>query len=112
MANNVNRNKCLNIIFKYGIEYNESNIEEIEKEIEKKDYYVYLNICDLTDSARIIKVTNKWFIVKFDLEENEKLAKDLNDLFFIKGIEQRRVQKKKKKKNRAWLCDRKLIFYL
>ena len=65
----------------------------------------------MTDSARIIKVTNKWFIVKFDLEENEKLAKDLNDLFFIKGIEQRRVQKKKKK-HRAWLCDRKLIFYL
>ena len=65
----------------------------------------------MTDSARIIEVTNKWFIVEFELEENEKLAKDLNDLFFIKGIEQRRVQKKKKK-NRAWLCDRKLIFYL
>ena len=66
----------------------------------------------MTDRARIIEVTNKWFIVEFDLEENEKLAKDLNDLFFIKGIEQRRVQKKKKKKNIAWLCDRKLIFYL
>ena len=37
MAFNVNRNKCLNIIYKYGIEYNKSNIEEIEKEIEKKD---------------------------------------------------------------------------
>ena len=36
MANNVNRNKCLNIIYQYGIEYNKSNIEEIEKEIEKK----------------------------------------------------------------------------
>ena len=65
----------------------------------------------MTDRARIIEVTNKWFIVEFDLEENEKLAKDLNDLFFIKGIEQRRVQKKTKK-HRAWLCDRKLIFYL
>ena len=52
----------------------------------------------MTERARIIEVTNKWFIVEFDLEENEKLAKDLNDLFFIKGIEQRRVQKKKKKK--------------
>ena len=50
----------------------------------------------MTDSARIIEVTNKWFIVEFELEENEKLAKDLNDLFFIKGIEQRRVQKKTK----------------
>ena len=86
MANNVNRNKCLNIIYKYGIEYYKSNIEEIEKEIEKKDYYVYLKICDLIDSARIIEVTNKWFIVKFDLEENKKLAKDLNNLFFIKRI--------------------------
>ena len=36
MANNVNRNKCLNISYKYGIEYNESNIEEIKKEIKKK----------------------------------------------------------------------------
>ena len=51
----------------------------------------------MTDSARIIEVTNKWFIVEFELEENEKLAKDLNDLFFIKGIEWRRVQKKTKK---------------
>ena len=84
MANNVHRNKCLNIIYKYGSEYNESNIEEIEKEIEKKDYYVYLKICDLIDSARIIEVTNEWFIVEFDIEENEKLAKDLNNLFFIK----------------------------
>ena len=95
MANNVNRNKCLNIIYKYGIEYNESNIEEIKKEIEKKDYYVYLKICDLTDSARIIEVTSKCFIVEFDLEENEKLAKDLDNLFFIKRIVQRTVQKKR-----------------
>ena len=35
-------------------------------------------------------------IVEFDLEENEKLAKDLNNLFFIKRIGQRRVKKKKK----------------
>ena len=41
MPNNVNRNECLNIIYKFGTEYNESNIEEIEKEIEKKDYYVF-----------------------------------------------------------------------
>ena len=61
----------------------------------KKDYYVYLKICDLIDSARIIEVTNKWFIVKFDLEEDKKLTKDLNNLFFIKRIWQRRVQKKK-----------------
>ena len=36
MANNVNRNKWLSIIYKYGIEYNKSNIEEIKKGIEKK----------------------------------------------------------------------------
>ena len=108
MPNNVNRSKCLNIICKYSIEYNESNIEEIKKQIEKKDYQVYLKICDLVDSTRIIEVTNKWFIVKFDLEENEKLAKDLNNLFFIKRLGERRV----KKKNRTWLCDGKLICYL
>ena len=81
MANNVNRNKWLSIIYKYGIEYNESNIEEIKKEIEKKDNYVYLKICDLTDSTRIVEVTNKWFIVEFDLEENKELVKDLNNFF-------------------------------
>ena len=42
----------------------------------KKKIIVYLKICDLIDSARIIEVTNKWFIVKFDLEENKKLVKD------------------------------------
>ena len=82
MANNVNRNKCLNIIYQYGIEYNKSNIEEIEKEIEKKDYYVYFKICDLIDNTRIIELTNKWFTVEFDLKENKKLAKDLNNFFF------------------------------
>ena len=82
MANNVNRNKCLNIIYQYGIEYNKSNIEEIEKEIEKKDY-VYFKICDLNDSTRIIELTNKWFIVEFDLKEKKKLAKDLNNLLFF-----------------------------
>ena len=40
MANNVNRDKCLNITCKYGIEYNESNIEEIEK----KDYCLFKNL--------------------------------------------------------------------
>ena len=108
MAHNVNRNKCLNIIYKYGIEYNESNNEEINKEIKKKDYYVSLKISDLIDSVRIIKVTNKWFILEFNLEENKKLVKDLNNLFAIKQIGQRRVRKK----NRTWLCDGKLICYL
>ena len=44
MANNVNRNKCLNIIYKYGIEYNELNIEEIEKEIEKRLLCLFKNL--------------------------------------------------------------------
>ena len=44
MANNVNRDKCLNITYKYGIEYNKSNIEEIEKEIENKDYCLFKNL--------------------------------------------------------------------
>ena len=80
MAINVNRNKCLNIIYKYGIEYNKSNIEEIEKKLKKK--IVYFKIYDLNDSTRIIELTNKWFIVEFDLKENKKLAKDLNKFFF------------------------------
>ena len=40
MANYVNRNRCLNIIHKYVIEYNESNIKEIEKEIEKITMFI------------------------------------------------------------------------
>ena len=62
----------------------------------------------MIDSTRIIEVTNKLFIVKFDLEEKEKLAKDLNNLFFIKRVGERRVKKKK----RTWLCDGELICYL
>ena len=42
MANNVNRNKWLSITYKYGIEYNESNIEEIKKEIEKKKIIMFI----------------------------------------------------------------------
>ena len=42
MANNVNRNKWFSIIYKYGIEYNESNIEEIKKEIEKKKIIMFI----------------------------------------------------------------------
>ena len=109
MPNNVNRSKCLNIICKYDIEYNESDIEEIKKQIEKKRLLCLLKNWDLIDSTRIIEVTNKLFIVKFDLEENEKLAKDLNNLFFIKRVGERRVKKKKKW---TWLCDGKLICYL
>ena len=110
MANNVNRNKFLNIIYKQGIEYNESNIEKIEKEIGKKDY-VYLKFCDLTDSARIIQVTNKLFIVEFYLEENKKLAKYLNNLFFIKRIGQRRVKKKKKKIGHGYVTENLFVTY-
>ena len=44
MANNVNTNKCFNIIYKYGIEYNELNIEEIEKEIEKRLLCLFKNL--------------------------------------------------------------------
>ena len=73
MAINVNRNKCLNIIYKYGIEYNKSNIEEIEKKLKKK--IVYFKIYDLNDSTRIIELTNKWFIVEFDLKRKQEIGK-------------------------------------
>ena len=94
MANKVNRNKCLNIIYKYGIEYNKSNIEEINKEVKRKRLFCLFKNQYLIDSARIIKVTNKWFILEFGLEENKKLVKDLNNLFVIRRTGQRRVQKK------------------
>ena len=48
----------------------------------------------MIDSARIIKVTNKWFVLEFDLEENKILVNDLNNLFAIRQTGQRRVQKK------------------
>ena len=94
VTNHVNRNKCVNLIQKYNIDNTDSNLEEIEKVLAKTNYYVYLKICDLIDSARIIEVTNQWFIFEFDLAENNKLAEDLTNLFFIKRISQRRVQKK------------------
>ena len=56
-------------------------LKKSKKKLKKKDNYVYLKICDLTDSTRIVEVTNKWFIVEFDLEENKELVKDLNNFF-------------------------------
>ena len=58
-------------------------LKKSKKKLKKKDYYVDLKICDLIDSAKIVEVTNKWFIVEFDFEENEELVKDLNNLFSI-----------------------------
>ena len=52
------QNITLNLLGKYGIKQNHFNVEELKKEIEEKDYYVYLKICDLVNSARIIEATN------------------------------------------------------
>ena len=60
----------------------------------KKKIIVYLNICDLVNSPRIIEATNKWFIVELDIEKNNKLAEDLNKKNFVERISQRRVEKK------------------
>ena len=65
----------------------------------------------MIDSARIIEVTNKWFIVEFYLEENRKLVKDLNNLFFMKRIGQRRVKKKKKKKKYGYVTGNLFVTY-
>ena len=54
----VKQNITLNLLGKYGIKQNHFNVEELKKEIEEKDYYVYLKICDLVNSARIIEATN------------------------------------------------------
>ena len=56
-------------------------LKKSKKKLKKK--IVYFKIYDLNDSTRIIELTNKWFIVEFDLKENKKLAKDLNNLFFF-----------------------------
>ena len=41
-----------------------------------------------------MEVTNGWFIVETDIEENSNLVEDLKRKFFIKQINQRRVEKK------------------
>ena len=38
--------------------------------------------------------TNDWFIFEIDFEENSNLVEDLKRKFFIKQINQRRVEKK------------------
>ena len=38
--------------------------------------------------------TNGWFIFEIDFEENSNLVEDLKRKFFIKQINQRRVEKK------------------
>ena len=41
-----------------------------------------------------MKATNGWFIVEIDIEENSNLVEELKRKFFIKQINQRRVEKK------------------
>ena len=41
-----------------------------------------------------MEATNDWFIVEIDIEENSNLVEDLKRKFFIKQINQRRVEKK------------------
>ena len=41
-----------------------------------------------------MEVTNGWFIVETDIEENSNLVEDLKRKFFIKQINQRRVEEK------------------
>ena len=60
-------------------------LKKSKKKLKKK--IVYFKIYDLNDSTRIIELTNKWFIVEFDLKENKKLAKDLNNLFFLSELD-------------------------
>lgn len=76
-------NKVNNLMYRYGIKEIDSNPEEIEKVVEKKDYYIYLKICDVPDNVRIVEVTNNWFIAEIDIEENNYLIEDLNKRFFI-----------------------------
>lgn len=76
-------------MYRYGIKEIDSNPEEIEKVVEKKDYYIYLKICDVPDNVRIVEVTNNWFIAEIDIEENNYLIEDLNKRLFINRINQR-----------------------
>ena len=64
-----------------------------KKKRKKKVNYVYLKTCDLIDCTRIVEVTNKWFIVEFDLEENKELVKDLN-IFFLSELDKQEYKKK------------------
>ena len=94
MNNNVKENSINNHISRYGIVKNQSNYEELRKVIEKKDYFVYKKICELVNSSRIVEATNDWLIVEIDSKENNHLVEDLGRKFFIKRINQRRVEKK------------------
>ena len=94
MNNNVKENSINNHISRYGIVKNQSNYEELRKVIEKKDYFVYKKICELVNSSRIVEATNDWLIVEIDIKENNHLVEDLGRKFFIKRINQRRVEKK------------------
>ena len=47
-------------------------LKKSKKKLKKN--YVYLKVCDLINSARIIEVTNKWFIVEFDLEKKREIG--------------------------------------
>ena len=81
-----------NYVSTYGINTNDLDglINIIQRDYNKQKYYIYKKICELANNSFVI-TAKKCFDVEKDVEQNEKILKDLTNMFLIKNICSRRV---------------------
>ena len=75
----------------YGINTNDlDGVIDIQRDYNRQSYYTYKKICELANNSFVI-TAETFFDVETDAEQNEKLLKDLTNMFLIKNICSRRV---------------------
>lgn len=78
----------------YGIDEEDENLCSLaEWDQGKKDYYIYKRICELAVNSFVV-ASEKWFDVEIDVEQNEKLLKDITAKFLTKSLRSRLVERK------------------
>ena len=92
MDRNTAKIKVHNYVSVYGIRTRDLDglINIIERDYKKQNYYIYKKICELATNDFVI-TSKKCFDVETDVEQNEKLWKDLTNTFFMKNICSTRV---------------------
>ena len=87
----MHRNEIENIASNYCSFYGlkeEKCLEELQQLVAKhypKEYLIFAYICDNAYDSRV-EMHGEHFIVIMDVEENEKLAKDLSEKFWIENV--------------------------
>ena len=85
------KNSISYILYKYGIEKNDNNFNEIAEVYFKKDIEIYKVIFRLIDSCLLFEEKNKSCKIEIDSHQNHELLEDISKKFFIKVLKRRRV---------------------